>query len=787
MERPAAAADDFAKLSKWPDRLLRRLAQLIAARPGQPITPKQSATPQAPVTERKPNSTAANKPLSATKDLPRVGQFISVVIPIYNAHDDLVRCLESIHRYSRPDHLVIAVDDASPDPRIWPLLQGWQARHKNFRTVRNSSNLGYTRTVNRGCELAGPGDIVLLNSDTIVTPRWIEQMAACAYSRPGVAAVTAVSNAAGAFSVPEKNAINSLPLGREIDELAAYVERTSQRLRPVVPTGNGFCLYITAAARAVVGPFDEENFPLGYGEENDFCLRASAAGLVNLIDDATYIFHRRSASFGETRAGILEADQEVLQRLHPEYSERIQEWNERDILAPARREMQRQLKGAGGGRIESILPNDARTCLLYLLHDGIGGTRLTSADLSDAMAGRYRTILLLAAMDHWTVCEYFQGEETPVRRYVFAEPWRFDRPLASDRLAAIEEICADYRVAVAHIRHLLGSGPELLHTLRQLQIPMVFSFHDFYTICPTIQLLDETRTYCAGRCTAGAGDCPLPAKWFPPPLPWLKHRYVHEHKQRMAEALPFCDAFVTTSQASRDLLAEHFPAVDDQRFTVIEHGRDLPRRELARSPVAGQSLRAIFFGALNPAKGQQLIFQLLEKNREAGNPIELHIVGLIPRNFEPEKLGAIYHGPYLRDELPERIRTIGAAVSLVPSLWPETYCHILTESWAMGLPVLASDIGTLRERVLRVGGGWLLPVGETAQWLAKLRELANDPQSYAMALEEIRKIRFPDVAWMARQYQKLYQQLLEKRDHMGIMADQNNALPEQQSGRNDQL
>jgi len=779
----------------------QRLAQLIASRPrpasvGRDVAPIRASTgkakPDAPTrpapesskqdaslrrgsgAQARPTISATKKlsppldpggkPSAVPKEAERGGQLISIVIPVYNAHDDLIRCLESVERHSRPEHPVIVIDDASPDERIWPLLEHWTTQHQNFRAVRNESNLGYTATVNRGCELAGPGDIILLNSDTIVPAHWIEQMAACAYSRPGVATVTAISNAAGAFSVPRKNAINTLPPGWSVDQMAAFVERNSQRVRPVVPTGNGFCMYLTSAARAAVGPFDAEHFPNGYGEENDYCLRASAAGLVNLIDDATYVFHRGSASFGPAKEEISKKSRATLDELHPEYSQLIREWNQMDALDPVRGEMQRRIDAALATGIDNALPGDARLCLLFVLHEGGGGTRFTSEDLSRAVARRYRVVVLRTAVDSWSVYRYFDDAKlVSVRRYAFAEPWRVERPMTPDRVAVVREICADYQVVLAHVHHLLASGPELLTLLRRMDIPIVFSFHDFYTVCPTINLLDETHTYCAGRCTAGAGNCPLPAKWFLPPRPWLKHRYVHQHRRRMATVLELCDAWVTASEASRKVITQYFPAVDDGRLSIIEHGRDLLRLELAKAPGPGKPLRAVAFGEFSPSKGVELILDLLRRNRAAGNPIEFHLLGQKKRDFQPEVLGAVYHGPYQRDELPEHIRAIGPAVSLIPSLSPETYCHVLTESWAMGLPALVSDIGTLRERVLKHGGGWLLPVGDTEQWFAKMRGLPDDREGYAAALEEIRKIEFTTIDSMAEKYDAIYKHLLARR------------------------
>jgi O-antigen biosynthesis protein len=324
---------------------------------------------------------------------------------------------------------------------------------------------------------------------------------------------------------------------------------------------------------------------------------------------------------------------------------------------------------------------------LLVVHDGGGGVEIMTEDLSLEMASRYHTMVLRTAIDHWTLHEYFGGDLVLVRRYSFAESWRVDRPMTSDRLAVVAEICADYKVDLAHVHHLLANGLELLTLLRQLEIPIVFSLHDFYMICPTIQLLDETQTFCAGQCTAGAGDRPLVPNWFRPPLPPLKQRYVHQHRGRMSAALQLVDACVTNSEASRSLIAQHFPALADGRFTVIEYGRDLLRLNLAQPPAPRNPLRAVFFGALGRHKGIDLVRQLLEKNLAAENPLEIHVLGQKSPKFDPESLGAIYHGPYRRDELAERIRAIGPAVSLIPSLWPETYCYVLTESWAMGLPV----------------------------------------------------------------------------------------------------
>lgn len=391
-----------------------------------------------------------------------MNQPVTVIVPVFNAYDDLVRCLESIQRHSRKEHSVFLVDDASSDDRVWPLLQKWEADQRNFRALRNEVNLGYTMTLNRACKLAGPEDLILLNSDTIVTSRWIEQMSACAYSRPDVATVTAISNAAGAFSVPLKDTINALPPGWSVDEMATLVEHLSPRIRPEVPTGNGFCMYLTAAARAVVGEFDSKHFPKGYGEENDYCLRASAAGLFNLIDDATYIFHKRSASFGGTKGEILKTGLATLTQLYPQYNRLISEWYRNDLLDPFRVEIQRQIDLAKGLGIENVSSRAKCRSILYLSCNSTATISLPKEYLVRKTEAGQRSVFLTATSDSWTIWESIDGKLTPMRRYVFADSRNAGQPLTPDRLEVVEKICVDYCVADTQIHPLVASEPEMM-------------------------------------------------------------------------------------------------------------------------------------------------------------------------------------------------------------------------------------------------------------------------------------------------------------------------------------
>src|SRR5579859_910964 len=88
------------------------------------------------------NALAAVEPRTSDASLPTCVESYDILIPTYNAYDQLAACLESVGRHTAPQHTVYLLDDASPDPRIQPLLEQFCQRHAQFRIVRAPSNRG---------------------------------------------------------------------------------------------------------------------------------------------------------------------------------------------------------------------------------------------------------------------------------------------------------------------------------------------------------------------------------------------------------------------------------------------------------------------------------------------------------------------------------------------------------------------------------------------------------------------------------------------------------------------
>jgi GT2 family glycosyltransferase len=271
-----------------------------------------------------------------------------VVVPIHNALEALDACLASLDRTLPPGSPVLLADDASPDPRIEPMARGWCERSAlAARYVRRPRNLGFPANCNAAFAETGDADVVLLNSDTVATTGWLDQLLRCAASDPRIATITPWSNNAEICSWPRFCEDNPAPeFPDAIAEAAAGLAPTY----PELPTAVGFCMYVRRAALRRLGDFDAETFGRGYGEENDFCLRAAAMGWRNVLCDTAYVVHHGGASFepldlapgGENLARLLAR--------WPDYNERVARFIMADPLAPLRLalEQRRQALAASG-------------------------------------------------------------------------------------------------------------------------------------------------------------------------------------------------------------------------------------------------------------------------------------------------------------------------------------------------------------------------------------------------------------------------------------------------------
>nr|WP_246199520.1 tetratricopeptide repeat protein [Sodalinema gerasimenkoae] len=681
--------------------------------------------------------------------------YITIIVPIYNAPDDLEVCIERLLKYTTISSKLLFIDDASTDLKVSEILSKIKD-YKNIRLLKNEHNLGFTRTINRGIAESGRDDIVLLNSDARVTPRWLEGLRRAVASDPRIGTVTPMSDRAGAFSAPQIGNENDLPPAVTEMDYAVAFRRRSPGFYPTVPTGNGFCMYIRRACIDDVGLFDEKAFPRGYCEENDFCMRAIKLGWRNIMDDRTYIFHDRNKSFGQTKTDLIQAGRSIIDERYPHYKKAIRVFSESPQINLARfRARQAQVDCVESS---GILPR-----ALFVIATKTGGTPQTNLDLMAALSDRWETWLLHCDGTILTLSKIVDSQEEIIREHILTEQVEplYHKSFEYDRV--VESWLMEYDFDLVHIRHLLWHSLSLPKLSNQSGAAVVMSFHDFYTVCPTVKLLDENNVFCGGKCTSTDGDC-TPDLWPANSLPRLKNAWVKQWRKQFSDALAWCDMFVTTSTSVRETILRELPEIPSDRFHVIPHGRNFSTFvQIYPELKEGEPLRILIPGNISVAKGRNLIKMLLDADKEG--KLDFHILGNISFNYQHPRLKL--HGTYIRDEFADRVQKIKPHVGAIFSIWNETWCHTLTELWSVGIPAIVFNFPTVAGRVIESGGGWVYEHHD-------IDKLYNNIVNEVFNVKMLSKKRLAVAEWqkgqgrvnttykMSSRYQEVYRQATQR-------------------------
>lgn len=255
---------------------------------------------------------AAAPPRGHAGPMPLDRRRVDAVICVHNALPHVQNCIRSVLRHRREQDRIVVVDDGSAlDTQQW--LAGFCAGRDGVHLIRHETAQGYTRAANAGLRASDADVVVLLNSDTIVTPNWRDNLLHTFDAMPEAGIVGPLSNAASWQSVPAcvdphtgDWALNPLPDGWTQDHMAAIVEAADAS--PLyTDLLNGFCFAISKRTLEQIGHLDEARFPQGYGEETDYCLRAKQAGIRCAVARNVYVYHAKSQSFGNERRKTLAA------------------------------------------------------------------------------------------------------------------------------------------------------------------------------------------------------------------------------------------------------------------------------------------------------------------------------------------------------------------------------------------------------------------------------------------------------------------------------------------------
>jgi GT2 family glycosyltransferase len=256
---------------------------------------------------------------------------VTIVVPIYSDLPTLTSCVESLKQNVdlERNHLLL-VNDCGPDADAIEASLLAQIRGcGSIRYERNERNLGFVGTCNRAVsELdTTDNDILLLNSDTVTTPGFLEELSAVLHLSPLHGVVCPRSNDAVIASFPYK--LRDPSSGHEIARASQVHAALSGTIRrySISPVAVGFCFLVRRDLITQHGLFDEAFAP-GYCEEYDFCLRMNEFGYSSVIANRAIVFHigTRSFNIGPTRSALLSAHTRILMQRYPFLTKAIESY-----------------------------------------------------------------------------------------------------------------------------------------------------------------------------------------------------------------------------------------------------------------------------------------------------------------------------------------------------------------------------------------------------------------------------------------------------------------------------
>jgi glycosyltransferase involved in cell wall biosynthesis/radical SAM superfamily enzyme YgiQ (UPF0313 family) len=689
-----------------------------------------------------------------------------IIIPIYNAFDYTLNCIQNVIKHTNPRHPVYLLDDASTDPRMKPMLQEFAQKFEHIIYVESTKNLGFIQNMNKGFTLSR-NDVVILNSDTQVTSGWLERMDRCLTLHPNTAVISPLSNNATILSVPLMNSNNILPSGQSPESIAEIVSMQSSRVYPTIPTAVGFCMIMTRKSLDMLGGFDTV-FGKGYGEECDYCMRVWAANMeVRCCDDA-YVHHYGEASFSAV-SKISEqriANRNTLNKRWPEYENKVFSYCLKNPLLRTQEQLYHTLQRKTA---------DKRPHVLHVIHSifAKGGTELHTLNVVSRITEKIRsTIFLPHTVAAWLDVEAEQIQEfirvALLNELIIKSNEHFNEYAGGLFNDSVELKFAQFLsggdYSIVHFQHLIKWDSLILPFIaKALGKKVVISLHDYFLLCPEYNLILPNKTRCnkvyAMANDEGCFDCLGKKRHVTDISKAVQlHEYLADRHAIVGQMLKIADVVVAPSNFVKQQFINAFDESLEDKICVIPHGISI-QPQLPR-PKRGHTLQVAFLGNLTIQKGAKCLIDAAKRLK--GENIAFHVFGDISDNvIAKEALDAdiVLHGAYQVENLPTLLSRID--IVLIPSIWHETFCLTLTEAQAMGIPVIAADIGAISERVDDGVTGFLFRAGDARHLADRLHEISVNPDSLISVANNLQSIKFKTIQENSNNYVQIYGKLFE--------------------------
>lgn len=328
----------------------------------------------------------------------------------------------------------------------------------------------------------------------------------------------------------------------------------------------------------------------------------------------------------------------------------------------------------------------------------------------------------------------------------------FNRMVEERFLGVLDEVKPD----VVHIHHLLFLSLGLIDEIKKRGIPIIFTLHDHWLLCPRGQLINSRLRLCKEPLRANCLFClgrGLNMKTLFKRISSI-HTYKGISKRAWIDLKKIyrdVDLFISPSRFLRDkFIGLGMPA---EKIIYSDNGIDMDLfKDIKKT--GSDKIRFAFIGTLIPSKGAHILIRAFNKIR--GGKAILKIYGKSPSN---NGIFNYFHTIKTMARGNKNIRFMGVFdnkdaggifkeidVLIFPSIWEENSPIVLHEAMLTKTPVIASDIGGVNELIKHGENGFLFKPGDFKELflymqnvvdnIEKIKNKAQNPDFYIKSIRD---------------------------------------------------
>jgi GT2 family glycosyltransferase len=597
---------------------------------------------------------------------------IAVCIPVFNGFEFSVRCINSVIdtlKQSKHDVIIHVHDDHSSDLELLKFLS--QLSQDDVVLTCSNENLGFTKSANHMLMAHPDRDVVLLNSDTVVFGKWLDNLCETAYSSRRVASVSAMSNNSTITSFP------NWPVGQqiEVDDAQLISEKLSENNAldfyglPTLPTAVGSCMYLRRDAIDAVGYLDEERYPRGYGEENQWSMRCQLQGWIHVAALNTFVLHEGGASFGRETGRLKMSGAQQLLKEFPEYESGITRW----------------VQNSGFPRITQSRnfiwwDRPSKVSAVHIVHDFGGGTDkvVRTFAIEDVSLWEKNALILRQKGDFFSITSVGMFRDDPT----VGVPFQIGRHELLDFLSSLDIAS---RSIVVHDPLLVD--PESIRQMRKNGYVTNLYLHDYRSVCQRGFKVLPNGLPCKGpnanicdRCLCLKSlDLNSETERIDDGFNW----FISKSRQIASEYDRVLAPSVSAATELASILDLQISLFSIDGKAELSQEIEVPISSIFDNSDGNSVIRVAIIGRLGPHKGTRIISDLVDYAYVNHPEFVFNLVGTWDdvRDAPPMM---IHRGEYLDEEsLRKIVEQIEVDLFLIASPAAETFCLTLSDVLAV--------------------------------------------------------------------------------------------------------